>query len=354
RIRPLLMSKLENRYDNLGLSIDETTGKVIGLADANEVLSKKMKGAMVTHLEKVISDLTKEVDKLRERHAALYWSVFKPFRGGTLKRVGQEFHDALDKLSEYREELKRLQEVEKEGEDETDIRARILAEQRAKQEASELTLNWERKIAELKIQGIENEAQRSLAAIDLRYDYEVEKAADNVAAIDLMDRSRILELQYAMDKATKIQQELEKTRLTAVESWEMKIARIKIRGIEDEKKRRLAEMDLRYKYERKKIKENADFDEKTRMDLLARVLKAQVLEKELIETGRLGEKEDTLPEAIEKGTAEAYSAIVKQEQPAVKETAKNTRESVRQQKRTNELIEKTFGFFQPTTIDLGL
>lgn len=57
----------------------------------------------------------------------------------------------------------------------------------------------------------------------------------------------------------------------------------------------------------------------------------------------VGKKEPSvkseLPEAVEKGTAEAYSAIVRQEQDTTKKIVKNTGDMVREQRKTNDKLD---------------
>ena len=76
------------------------------------------------------------------------------------------------------------------------------------------------------------------------------------------------------------------------------------------------------------------------------------MERGLIEKGRTGvAQREGLPEAVEKGTAEAYTAIVKQENPLQKQTAKNTGDMVKEQKQTNEFLKH---FPNAQVVNLGL
>jgi hypothetical protein len=68
-----------------------------------------------------------------------------------------------------------------------------------------------------------------------------------------------------------------------------------------------------------------------------------------------GKLKDTgLAKAIEAGTAEAYSTVVKREEEAARETARHTKDMVAEQRETNKTLRDGVAISNLAVVDLGL
>jgi len=329
-----LVEELTDRYGDLGISIDDTTGKIEGLAGAYEAMATAMKTAALTQIDIQIEERRANIRELQAEIDSV-WLRTGRIEGLTKKQMAE-----YDRIIALR---KRRTAVEEGGAGALtggvgpggDLKSRIDAENRLQAEAFQLVQRWELKLASVKLQGIQSETKRQLDEIDLRYEYALKSAGDNARAIALIEKVHEIETGLVHAKL--------------VGEWERRVAELRIQGIKDETQQRLAEIDLRYKYELKRAKGNAK--------AIAKIEEARELERRGVLEGI--QEKVIRPASIlalaEKGTREAYSAVVKQEQDSVKKTAENTKVMVQQQKKTNEiLVTKGEALSDVGVFDLGL
>ena len=362
-----ILETLTNKYGDHGIVLDEATGGVYRLATGYEILQKRMKGVRVAQVDaaiaekrKVISDLNEEIEKESGRLWSRIWT-------------SDSAADLSKKLDAQQAQLKPLLlewqilqgddgSVEKLKTVTDQLRAKKIQEEiKASEKIAEEALKWEDKLEEIRIQGIEDETERRIQEIQLRYDKEFRTAADNEAirasmiiaeekeiaqvVAGIKAKAREEETKEAERAATKLADDAKRKAenyAQAVTNWEQKLGEIKIRGIKDEAKRRLAEIDFRYKHEMMKAKTNWKLIRVLAQAQVAEreIAIREIAEKEMVEKRKSGVDDAPLPSLIERGTAEALSAVLRQEQDTGKQTAKNTGQMVREQRRTNELLER--------------
>ena len=337
-----LVNTLNDKYGGLGINIDEATGKITGLTEAYKKMSEESRERELFAINDNIAKLTSNADKLIKSldNVNLFQSLFTGVESDTLKQI-DEIYKQRDVLLDQKVAFLKPKE------DKT-LEEKIAAESRALIVAAEQSQAWIEKVQDLKLGNIEDETKKTLAEIDLRYKREIAKAEENKVLIDLINKARAIEVAQATTEANKAKAKQAEEELSKVQSLEQRIDMIKARGLKDEHARKIAEINTRYKYELEQAKGNAE--------LIKKLGEAKQLELSQVaqEAEVTAENKPLLPAAVEKGTAEAFSAVIRQESDPAKNTAKNTGEMVKEQKKTNEFLKYNLQQSAPTILSLGL
>ena len=349
-----LITTLNKKYTNLGISINGVTGKIEGLTKGQERFNNAMRAAAITEIQTELKKVTSDTEKYNAEMVRLsgFWPNIWVGSAGKSKEIKEieEFRDkSLSRQLVLQTRLNALKmDTGLSKKEQEDLQTRIDRETNAAAEASETVMAWEQKIQDLKLNNIEDESKRALAEIDLRYERELEKAKINKEITDLITKAKEVEVAQAVREAQKLKDDLAKDELAKVQTLEQRIDMIKARGIKDEHAKRIAEITARYKYELEEAKGN--------IELIKKLEEARQLElKQVADDEKAAtEKNILLPKAVEKGTAAAFSAVLQQENDPAKDTAKNTKKIAQLMEEEKRRKTKTVPIWQPPVLNLGL
>ena len=207
-----ILAALSKQYGSLGIELDKTTGRLKGVAEAHEKLNKVL-------AQKKLADINQELRALDKEGKALPgeisggWGVFRDMFAWTgVDTVAEHNAKIEDRLSEigrrYAELLKMRQELEGaiDGVDTAspDTSPEAMSEMRQKsEESSEELERWQRRVAQMKLEAIEDEHRRELALIDERYQHELGKAKENETILEQIRKAHSLERAAAERKHQK-------------------------------------------------------------------------------------------------------------------------------------------------------
>jgi TP901 family phage tail tape measure protein len=304
-----LTGELTDRYGDLGISIDETTNSVGGLTDAIAALRR---GQMARELEAVEAALAEARTNARKLGDKALWAgdLTAWTRAGKEQRhqdwtAGLERVDALENRAEslritlemaeaekaladavtirgrayddlmasgtaenqkalvdairsVREQEERLADLRaakrRLGEaptDEADLAERIRTEDALTEAQAKQVAEWQQRLARQRIEAIENEYERELNLIDLKYAQELEKAKDNADAIALIKQAQ--QADYAA-----LERRIDKDRAEALGDLHDRLHRERLGQIEDEWARERALINYRHAQEAKAAQGNAE------------------------------------------------------------------------------------------------
>lgn len=182
-----IIKQLEDRYGPLGMVVNEATGSILNMAEAQERLNKAMQKQRVAQLQDEVDEArenfkkaVKEVDRLQEKLDAIKdqkWSNANREEGVFTKSLPQRIAEAL-------EEAQRLSAILDDARAKLDAATQgdVTGEGDGKSAVSTATAAGDalRKSSEdlkkLRIQSIEDIEQRERKLIDLKYDEEAKKA----------------------------------------------------------------------------------------------------------------------------------------------------------------------------------
>lgn len=213
-----IIATLTAMYGNLGLSVDATTGKVLGFGEAQakilkmqrEAAEKELQGVMLGRVEK-IRELSKQMNEPTLVEAATGW-----LPGGTKRikeRVRQTRSEWLALIALQEADQKRLDALRA-----GDQAALAGGAKPAKPTATELDPKrfdklgpLQNRLNVLRIQQIEDESAREKALIEEKYRFEIERAKAAGVELFALEQARELELEAlrkkrADDDARKLQE----------------------------------------------------------------------------------------------------------------------------------------------------
>jgi hypothetical protein len=204
-----LAEQLQGRYGNLGIVVDDTTGRIINLAGALEGLTAAMQAHAADQINAEIVELRGNVSELEKEFADINDGTFfgNPLRNLKIAVFGddavrdeadavrRQIEQALEEIRQRQARLDAMRNGDRSaltGEEPAtgspgssdDIDA---AEERRVQD-------WARRVAQLRLQAIEDEVEREKALINERYDHEIEQAERNDALIRQINEARALEM----------------------------------------------------------------------------------------------------------------------------------------------------------------
>ena len=283
-----IIAQLTERYGDLGVSINGTTGAIEGMADAQKNLRKGMRIAALSELSGEAEQAKFNLDELRatqKDRAENFWATTSEEEfSGLNKKISialQKTHTLRLRMMALKGELgdSSTSDAVLTGDAtqrgtgapiDPSISRRLEAEKKATAEAAKKQAAADKSQAEMKeeldqknyalrLERIDDEFKREVATIHFRYDLAIEKlkeAGAVQATIDIAERNRALELGAAKAKAQKIaneevhkglekQNEIDRKRADAIQSRQETVEELKLRvqfkGGELEKKL----MDLR-------------------------------------------------------------------------------------------------------------
>jgi len=260
-----LIADLTDRYGDLGVAVDKAAAKVTGtadrLGDPAMGLAGRAAGAMGA---RAALETQTELDKINEalsRSAGLADSDSRKMAAADVKalearRVALEARikgiaQAQASGATYSPELLT-------GASESEILDKRLM---TAEQAAAAELDWARRVEVMRIEAIENEAERARKLIDDRYDHEIARAKEagaNQALIDSMNAARGLELAKAAADAKRRSEEE-----AALETARMR------QGLVD-RQRAVEDLQLEQKFEGEELaRARIDLDEKRAVAELA-------------------------------------------------------------------------------------
>lgn len=178
-----ILNSLGRKYDNLGIIVDQDSGKIIALTGAFERLNDRLKEDALTAKNR---ELQEGLERIATLETALE-NVFKPGSGGRgrsqrIARLTQQLEEARAKAAELREEIQNLR-----GGGETGPTA---AEAR---EIESFNSQQNQRLRDEEIAGIEDARQRRLAQAEEIAAREIAKAEELGAETILIEQRLALE-----------------------------------------------------------------------------------------------------------------------------------------------------------------
>ena len=227
-----ILDRLEGRYGDLGVTIDRTAGKILGAAEAQGLMNERMKGATIGQLKAEALDLQSQIDELnierggvqseshglRDAFEGLFdWRHISEGLFGT--NYDKVLLDKIMATSAKRQALlARIEALEGGdadaltgdaggGEPTPGDLGGVLPKGGSAEEAAAMNERMLDRIAEERIQRIENEQDRAVAAINKRYEAEREKAKELGADLSLVEQARKAALKTADENYQRRRQE---------------------------------------------------------------------------------------------------------------------------------------------------
>ena len=192
-----LIQKLEGRYGDLGLRVNETTGEIEGMAKAQERLNQAQRKGALADVNAAITEQKNNVEALEDQFDKTFdTSSIQSSIAGLQQLLGMDPSDDLKRrIQSAKAELEALQkrrDALKSGGDgdaltgdagapgtggagsSADAAAKAAAEQ-SRQRALSKRRDLEQRILEMRIKKNKQGVERELALIDMRYDRERER-----------------------------------------------------------------------------------------------------------------------------------------------------------------------------------
>ena len=173
-----IIEELTKSYGDLGVKMDEATGKITGVAEAQKQLNEKMRSERIRQLEKELTEV--EQNRLRaytniytEQNRFNLWRTLGfTVRSEREQEAFESFRETEQQMAELRAEIERLRaggplfpaEEEKRALEENIRDAQKLAEARAR-----IKEQLDERLHDLRIEEIESEEQREIESAKRRY-----------------------------------------------------------------------------------------------------------------------------------------------------------------------------------------
>jgi len=171
-----IIAALEGHYGGLGVSIDKATGKIVGLAGAQQKLNDAMRNAAIKEAQAEWSELQQNAEELYRESKSAWTAAGQQDAANRLNVV-------LKKMYAIRMRIRALnggddaaltgEPAKRKTADDT-LAGKIADEE----EIAKRQKEWEHELRQIEIQGIEDTHDRRLAAIDEEYDYKIQKLKD--------------------------------------------------------------------------------------------------------------------------------------------------------------------------------
>ena len=254
-----ILNTLEGRYGDLGVTIDSTSGKIEGMAGAQDKLNESMKRAAVAQLKAEAQGIEAEIAIMeKDRNDQGFFENFGSMFTGEDERVRQD-QLAMGKIMAERAKVdairQRIHALEGGDTDaltgktttETEvvttetIQQQLVAGKIRGEEALKMNQELEDRLAEYRIQRMVDEQDRAIAEINRRYNAERKKAEELGASLSLVEKARKAALDTADEKYAREKAAEKERRQKTAEASNARM-RDEIARIEIEKKSR-AEID---------------------------------------------------------------------------------------------------------------
>jgi len=251
-----IMGQLEAEHGNLGFAIDETTGKIIGMTEAQINLNKSMREGQVVAMDAEIAKMDADLAPLHKKAEA----IRSRLPGGTPISNRPVTWIGLGPL-ELAEQQEALEKLNAEILTKTKERAGAYAKREMIRmgtaggiktptvpgvSAAEIEKSWVDKVHELRIAAIEDERTRAIYAINWRYQQEWDNAKALVAnkeTLATIEQARRLEIQTVNAEADR---KIVEDQKTFIDDLAKKTRDIKIEMIPDEQARKVAQFKVEY------------------------------------------------------------------------------------------------------------
>ena len=216
-----LIATLRGRYGEMGLSIDQATGKITGMAHAQYQLNKALKQAAILELESAMQEHQDNIAKLQTKQEALAgdwgWNnaAIPDYDGSEIKKVGKQIIKTMAAAHVLRLRLKALRGGYTSQEALTGttptaqpgIALPTSTGDGAEKQSAALVARLKRRSYQLDLQQIKDKETRAQALLWERYNYEYQLAKKNAAAQKLiyetfLKEKAALAAQYAKERET--------------------------------------------------------------------------------------------------------------------------------------------------------
>ncbi len=315
-----LIEQLEQRYGELGIRMDETTGKIEGMADAQERLNGAMEAANIAELEAQLTKLNEEhaeqAAKAAEMEAKARTSGGAGSFGGMAGAAyNEDARRARERMAAIEDERRRINELLSDisahtAEASGDVQAEVTnAMESAIRSFSDVNQSLHDEIARLYVDAIEDPFIRALQRIEQQYIEKMRRAEEAGQDLALVEQAYELAIENAMAAENRRmtleaqgehdrQAAAAKSQADAAQSIQDRIDMLKLdRDIADEQERAAAKLEL----DRQKALRSADTDEQRRL-----VEEEFALRKELLGL----EQTATDPTSSARGTFSAAAAAM--------------------------------------------
>lgn len=210
-----ILGSLRESYGTLGVTLDETTGKLMGVADAHAKVAAAMRSQALAQLDEEIAERRRNLVQL-ETEMRDVW-----FRSSKVAELGGQAREERSAMSAAAARRRELLGAPAAGASSMATTEEVEPPDPAKLAAE--SLKWARRVATLKLQQIEDEYDRERALIWEKYGYERQQAYDAGAeepTLNKIDKAR----EFETDAVTKRQQEAlaEEKRRQMDEEWAAK------------------------------------------------------------------------------------------------------------------------------------
>lgn len=397
-----IIAELSEKYGDLGLRINETTGAIEGMTEAQRLFNEEQARDAKDELKAAIAEEQANIREMELEMQAdarwlMPWEMSNPFGEGKLGDAEEK--DLENKEAAIAARHKRLQilvdrykrvvagdqqaitgagspdAAQAEGQAATadDIKAQFAAGKVTSDEAVKMNEEMQDRISEYRIQRIADEQQRTIAEINKRYDAEREKAKELGSDLSLVEKARRGALKTTREKHEQQKREEEKRQKEAAEASNKRmrddIARIeierksqeqiaqvkaaggpasKVKELERIRERELLERDRQIALREAKEQGLDPAIVNELYDARQALAEQQATQDRFAEInrGRRELKEAALAPTARMGSLEAYQAIARHDDPGLRvqeNILRQTVDVVHNTARTAEAVEE-FGF----------
>ncbi len=235
-----LTGELTDGYGDLGITIDDTTRSVGGLTEAIAALRREQMARELDAVGKALAEARENATKAGQK------AIYPAFTRSGKEQAYEDWRSALDRVDELEYRYENLRITMEMAEAEKALADAITIRNRA--------------YDDLNASGTAENRQALADAARAVFEQEERLASLRAEKSGLVDPSPNARGDGDADIANRIRAEdaLTEKQKKQVAAWEEKLARQKIDQIDDQYKRELALIDLKYKAELEKAKGNAD------------------------------------------------------------------------------------------------
>jgi len=349
-----LIDTLNNHLGDYGATVDETTGKVHGLAEATDGWRKTMQQVTIAKAQAEVMELQHNLDELRTEFYSRTQSPLRVWRemfgADALGELDERIDVARAKLEAARKHLQALEEgpvtrQELTGQDEAaDTGPDLGPAEDAARNLADLDRTLTTRLHRLRLEMIEDEHARRIALINHRYDVERQRLKEQGATAEqlaTLQAARQAELAKARQDAERKraeendrrEREWKQQRLAELDyerDLRQQLAREEIRATKEGKEERFALLELQRKAA---IREAAEYGQDA-IDLVNRLYDAKRRAIEgADEADRVARSTRGTFGSFRAGASLAVASVAERTAKAVEETARNTKRLVEEARR---------------------
>lgn len=202
-----IIDKLQGKYGDLGLAVDSASGSITGLTEAQEALNSAMARQTIAQLKTEMIDSEQKIKELEDERGGFWRQMSEGFFAtGYDKVLLDKIMAEMAKVDAIKERIRLLQGGDTDaitgdaggrGEPAPGDLGGVMAKGGTATDAAEFNERILDQIAESRIQQLEDEQDRAVAAINKRYDAEMDKAKELGASLSLVTQARAEALKTA-------------------------------------------------------------------------------------------------------------------------------------------------------------